>query len=173
MTIRLSLAFGACILGLAMPGFAQAPAASADRPSPEATAAMQQRFRERFFRQYDADRDGTVTRAEYDAARDAQFRATDRDGDGALSQAEYVAEYEGRLRAEYGERPLDDAFRRAIEQAHRRFRAIDRNEDRGISRAEYDMVANRTFTQADSNGDGIVTAADAGVIHPVSQPRRD
>lgn len=173
MTIRLSIALGACILGLVQPGFAQAPAAPAARPSPEAAAAAQQRFRERFFRQYDSNRDGSVTRAEYDATREAQFRATDRDGDGALSRAEYVAEYEGRLRAEYGQRPLDDDFRRAIEQAHRRFRAIDRDGDESISRAEYDAVAGRTFAQADSNGDGTVTAADAGAIHPVSQPRRD
>lgn len=171
MTIRLSLAAGLCIAGLALPGLAQTPAAPAAPPSPEAAAAMQQRFRERFFRQYDADRDGTVSRAEYDAARDAQFRATDSDGNGALSQAEYVAEYEGRQRAEYGQRPLDDAFHRSIEQAHRRFRAIDRDGDGSISRAEYDGVAGRTFTQADSNGDGSVTAQDAAVVHPA--PRRD
>ncbi|HEY4249929.1 MAG TPA: EF-hand domain-containing protein [Roseomonas sp.] len=166
MTIRLFLAAGVCSALLALPGLAQTPTAPAAAPSPEAAAAARQQARERFFRQYDTDRDGTVTRAEYDAARAAQFRATDSDGNGALAPAEYVAEYEGRLRVDYGTRPLDDAFRRSLEQAARRFRAIDRDQDGSISRAEYDGVASRTFTQTDTNGDGRVDAADAVPPHP-------
>lgn len=147
---------------------AAAPAAR-EALSPEALAATRRRFRDNFLAQYDTNRDGTVTRAEYDAARDAIFRRTDTNGDGSLSEAEYVGEYEGRLRAEYGTREIDDTFRRQISQASRRFESIDRDRNLSISRAEYDAVAERTFSRGDLNRDGSVTAQDWDAlpgVHP-------
>lgn len=162
-----------------LPAAAQAPAARAPdtrpaegeaAPSPEAVAAMRQRFRDSFLQQYDTNRDGTVTRAEYDPVRDEMFRRTDANKDGSLSEVEYVAEYAGRLRLQYGAaREVDDAFLRSIVQASRRFESIDRDRNLSISREEYDAVANRTFSRADTNRDGVVTAADWDAlpgVHP-------
>lgn len=173
MTIRLPLLSGMLLAMTCVAAQAQTPAApaapqaqpQAEQPqrSPEELAALRQRARENFFRLYDTNRDGVVTRAEYDAHRDAQFRRTDTNNDGALSEAEYVAEYEARLR---GERPVDDQFRRNIEQASRRFESIDRDRNLSISRAEYDAVAARTFSRMDTNNDGRVDASDIGVAHP-------
>ncbi|MBS7812834.1 EF-hand domain-containing protein [Roseococcus pinisoli] len=186
MTKRLMLAAAIAVsgaMGLGFPGAAdaQAPAATpapaarpadAERPqlTPEQQAAARQRFRETFLAQYDTNRDGTVTRAEYDAVRDAVFRRTDTNGDGSLSEAEYVGEYEGRLRAEYGTREIDETFRRQITQASRRFESIDRDRDLSISRAEYDAVASRTFNRADANRDGVVTEADWAIQPPNTHP---
>jgi len=50
-----------------------------------------------FIHDYDTDHDGTVTRAEFDAARTARFKATDTNSDGWVSEDEYVAEYSARL----------------------------------------------------------------------------
>lgn len=164
-----------------LPAAAQAPArapAPADSrpadgeapPSPEAVAAMRQRFRDSFLQQYDTNRDGRVTRAEYDPVRAEMFRRTDANKDGSLSEVEYVAEYAGRLRLQYGAaREVDDAFLRSIVQASRRFQSIDRDRNLSISREEYDAVAHRTFLRADTNGDGVVTAQDWDAlpgVHP-------
>lgn len=46
---------------------------------------------------YDSNKDGVVTREEYEAGRAAQFAAVDSNGDGKLSYDEYVAEYASRL----------------------------------------------------------------------------
>lgn len=146
------------------------PAGTEPPPSPEALAAMRQRFRDSFLAQYDTNRDGSVTRAEYDPVRAEMFRRTDANKDGSLSEVEYVAEYAGRLRLQYGaEREIDDAFLRAIVQTSRRFESIDRDRNLSISREEYDAVANRTFARADTNRDGVVTAADWDAlpgVHP-------
>ncbi|WP_159995117.1 EF-hand domain-containing protein [Roseomonas sp. 18066] len=146
----------------AAPAAAAAPAAEAERPTmtPEQIQAARQRFRENFFAQYDTNRDGVVSRAEYDAIRAAQFERSDTNRDGKLSEAEYVAEYRTRLVAEYAGKPLDERFERQITQASRRFESIDRDRDLSISREEYLAVANRTFTRTDTNNDGSISAAD-------------
>ncbi|MDB5411744.1 MAG: hypothetical protein JWR10_79 [Rubritepida sp.] len=130
---------------------------------------MRQRFRDNFLQQYDTNRDGTVTRAEYDPIRAETFRRTDANKDGSLSEVEYVAEYAGRLRLQYAAREIDDAFLRSIVQASQRFESIDRDRNLLISREEYDTVANRTFSRADTNRDGTVTAPDWDAlpgVHP-------
>ena len=132
----------------------------ARRLSPEELAATRRRFRDNFLRLYDTNRDGQVTRPEYDAVRAELFRQTDANKDGSLSEVEYVAEFAGRRRVEQGDRPIDDAYLRAITQASTRFESIDRDRNLSISRAEYDAVAERTFTRGDVNRDGVVTGAD-------------
>lgn len=117
-----------------------------------------------FMGSYDADRDGQVTRAEYDALRKQRFTNADTDRDGWLRESEYVAEFEGRLRQQYaaqGRQP-DPHYQDSIRQAHERFRILDRNKDGRLSVQEEQAVADRTFTGADVNGDGTVDGADAG-----------
>ncbi|WP_421994489.1 EF-hand domain-containing protein [Roseococcus sp.] len=172
LTIAAAAAFGPFAAGAQTPAPATPAARPADgqpAPSPEAVAATRRRFRDTFLQQYDTNRDGQVTRAEYDPIRAETFRRTDANKDGSLSEVEYVAEYAGRLRLQYGEREIDDAFLRAIVQASPRFESIDRDRNLSISREEYDAVAQRTFDRADLNRDGVVTAADWDAlpgVHP-------
>ena len=44
-----------------------------------------------FLGSYDTNRDGVVTRAEFDAVRVQRFRSGDKNNDGVLSEDEYVA----------------------------------------------------------------------------------
>lgn len=115
-----------------------------------------------FLGSYDANRDGQVTRAEFDALRLQRFQAADTNGDGVLNEAEYVAEYEGRLKRQYFEqgRQPDDAYANNIKQAHTRFGIVNRARDGKFTRAEDQAIADKTFTGLDSNGDGVVSKAD-------------
>lgn len=115
-----------------------------------------------FFGSYDANRDGVVTRAEYDAIRLQRFRAADTNGDGVLSEAEYVAEFEGRLKRQYfdqGRQP-DAAYENAIKQAKVRYAIVNRARDGKFTRAEDEAIADKTFKGMDTNNDGQVDKND-------------
>ncbi len=115
-----------------------------------------------FLGSYDANRDGQVTRAEFDAIRLQRFKAADANGDGWLSEAEYVAEFEGRLKRQYfdqGRQP-DAAYENNIKQAHTRFGIVNRARDGKFTWAEDQAIADKTFTGLDTNGDGVVSKAD-------------
>lgn len=115
-----------------------------------------------FLGSYDANRDGQVTRAEFDAIRLQRFQAADSNGDGWLSEAEYVAEFEGRLKRQYfdtGRQP-DTAYANNIKQAHTRFGIVNRARDGKFTWAEDQAIADKTFTGLDTNGDGVVSKAD-------------
>lgn len=115
-----------------------------------------------FIGSYDGDRDGVVTRFEYDAIRKQRFESGDKNRDGLLNEDEYVAEFELRLKQQYMDqkREPDQAYENSIRQAHVRFAIVDRDRDGKYSREEDLAVADRTFKGADTNGDGRVTAED-------------
>lgn len=145
-----ALLLGACAAPHA-PGTATAPAQPAGGHGQAA-----------FMGSYDGNRDGIVTRAEYDAIRKQRFEAGDANRDGVLSEAEYVAEFEARLKQQYfneGRQP-DKAYEGSIKQAHVRFAILDRDRDGKLSREEDLTVADKTFKSADTNGDGVVSRND-------------
>ncbi|AHE53369.1 hypothetical protein [Sphingomonas sanxanigenens] len=147
MTLRIILATGLLAAGAA------------------ATPAFAQHAGNAFVAAYDADKNGSLTRTEYDAGRDARFKATDADGDGTITEAEYVAEYSDRLERELasfdrGEEKKAEARQRQIRQTRVRFGVIDTSKDGKIDRAEYDAIAERSFAEQDADKDGTITAAD-------------
>lgn len=138
-----------------------------------AAPALAQHDGNEFIAAFDADHDGRLTRAEYDAGRAARFAATDADRDGGLSEAEYVGEYTARLEqrlarsTEADDRKTEER-QRQTRQAHVRFGVLDGDHDKRISRTEYDGVGKRSFDEQDGDHDGIVTAADVA-----RKPNRD
>ena len=115
-----------------------------------------------FMGSYDINRDGVVTRDEYDTVRKQRFMAADTNSDGWLSEAEYVAEFEARLKAQYaaGTQASDEDHVRSIRQARVRFGILDTNKDGKLSIQEELAIADKTFKGADTNTDGKVDAAD-------------
>ena len=118
-----------------------------------------------FVADYDLDKDGKVTQAEFKTARDQRYAATDANKDGGVDEAEYVAEYEARLDAQLAastdtaERKAEEKVRQ-IRQAHVRFDVLDKDKDGRMSQAEFDASGARAFAEQDGDGDGIVTAAE-------------
>lgn len=101
------------------------------------------------FDRADADGDGVVTRAEWQALRAARFARIDTDGNGVLSQAEASAAAE----------------RRAASRAGTLFARTDADGDGAITRAEFEAAGkpwmDRLFSRADANGDGAISRAEA------------
>jgi len=115
-----------------------------------------------FIGSYDLNRDGVVTRDEYDTVRKQRFVAADTNGDGWLGEQEYVAEFEGRLKRQYeseGKAP-DESYDRSMKQAHVRFGIVDRDKDGKFTIEEEMAIADRTFKNTDANGDGVVDIRD-------------
>ena len=103
-----------------------------------------------FFARYDADHDGKVSLAEYEAGRQMSFQRMDADGNGALSFAEIDA-----ATAQAAQRggPMAD-FIKARNDA---LKAADTNGDQSISADEYKAYVDAEFKKLDTNSDGFLS----------------
>lgn len=135
---------------------ASAPAGAADGPAAPAGGHGLAAF----MGSYDANRDGVVTREEYDTVRKQRFVAADTNRDGWLSEEEYVAEYEGRLQQQYAGRAQDERYAGSIKQAHVRFKILDTDKNGQLTVEEDIAIADKTFRQNDKNSDGKIDQAD-------------
>lgn len=118
-----------------------------------------------FIKDYDANHDGQVTLAEFDAGRTTRFAATDANHDGTVSEDEYVGEYSARLETQLAASDKTEDLKtedrqRQIRQAHVRFGILDHDKDGKMQKAEYDVSGARAFAGQDDNKDNIITAAD-------------
>ena len=98
---------------------------------------LAQRPMDASFTQYDANRDGKVTREEFMAVRTLLFLRYDANGDGVVTPSELRT----RLPAQLADR-VGAAFAR-----------LDADRDGGISRAEWDLEGDRLFRSLDTNAD--------------------
>lgn len=134
-----------------------------------------------FIKDYDTNKDGQVTRAEFDAVRTARFAVTDTNKDGWVSDAEYLAEYSVRLEQELAASTMTDAKKaeervRQVRQTHVRFGALDTDKDGKMQKSEYDFSGNRAFTGWDHDKDGVVTLADVTAVaaaHAAAEKEKD
>jgi len=139
---------------------ASAPAGNAANASPPRPVGGH--GYEAFIGAYDLNRDGTVTRSEYDTVRKQRYMAADTNGDSWLSEQEYVAEFEGRLKRQYESdgKAQDERYENSMKQAHVRFGIVDRDKDGKFTIEEEMAIADRTFKNTDANGDGVVDIRD-------------
>ncbi len=149
--MRLSLGlFGTAVLwaGYAVAAAAQNPNAPLLRSTLEAGVKAN-------FGRMDANKDGYVTRAESEAARDAlinaringMFAALDGDKNGSISRAEFVAANRRAMATALGGAAVQD----------REFTYADTNKDGRVSLAEALAGPIRMFGAADLNKDGTLS----------------
>src|SRR5215468_11492747 len=62
-----------------------------------------ERFGTQFFERLDTNKDGKITKAEYEASRAAEFKSADKNGDGFISKEEFAA-YSDQRRADFVDR---------------------------------------------------------------------
>jgi EF-hand domain pair/EF hand len=117
---------------------------------------------EQMFDRLDANHDGVITRAEFQAGRHARFLALDRNHDGYLSEAD-------------APRLAGFALPRAGEMmaAVRRF---DLDHDGRVGEAEFVRASMELFDEADANRDGVLTREEARTaaarMRAEGEPRR-
>lgn len=110
-----------------------------------------------FVGEYDLDRDGSVSKEEFQKERERRFAATDANHDGAISLDEYVDEFRARLM--FGN-PKPEEAAKQLSQTQVRFDALDSNSDGRISSAEFYHSGWTMFTEHEYNRDGAVSLAD-------------
>jgi hypothetical protein len=123
--------------------------------------------------QYDTDKNGTITRAEVDAALETQFKGADKNADGTLDAAEFhayndarKAERKARIEAwrakreaegrDVKERPPHDRGPKSFDP----MKNMDWNRDALISPDEFAGRTRAQIMRADRDGDGNVLVAD-------------
>ena len=105
---------------------------------------------------YDADGDGTLTRAELDSGLARAFRQADGDGNARLNRDEMAAENQRRWAVEGpSASPL-----------------IDWNSDGGIDATEFATTARNLFVRLDENEDGVLDVVELSLPRsPFQRPQ--
>jgi hypothetical protein len=128
--------------------------AGACSPQPQQEAQPQQQAqgerqggRDGFLRRGDANEDGIITRAEFDASAGDRFARRDDNSDGAITEDERQGRDGGPEsggRSGRGDRMMD----------------ADANEDGIITRAEFDASQNEMFTRFDEDQSGAIESSE-------------
>lgn len=101
-----------------------------------------------FLRRADANEDGIISRAEFDASAAQRFARRDDNSDGAITQDERQGPRGGG--ADSGGRPDRGG----------RMTDADANEDGTITRAEFDASQNEMFTRFDADHSGAIESTE-------------
>lgn len=124
------------------------------------------RFVKRVMRRFDVDKDGKVTRAEFDTRIEEFFARADLDGDGQITDADLppmlrdrgILSGEGQVGRRYGRRGRRGA------RFLRMLRGADANRDNVITLDEAKAAAAKRFERFDANKDGVVERADLDAL---------
>ena len=141
--LTLFLAISSCYLA----ADEKAPKKPAHQPTAQGKAS--------FIQDYDLDKDGTVSEAEFAEIRQQRYSAMDENKDGQVSVDEYVNEYAGRL-----DKKLETERTGQIKQTLVRIEALDQNKSKTIGHDEYKASGDKAFAYIDTNKDGVISKAD-------------
>jgi Ca2+-binding EF-hand superfamily protein len=109
------------------------------------------------FKELDANGDGVVTWAEFNAMAEQHFAEADADKNGLISYEESLKAHEAR----HGADGDQDGKGRHEGGKDGMFFMMDIDNDGMVSREEVSVLTSRMFRDMDANGDGKVTALEA------------
>jgi hypothetical protein len=122
--------------------------AAAGSATPAAAQNERQGGRGGFLRRADANEDGIITRAEFDASAGDRFERRDDNSDGAITEDE-----------RQGRGGAPDSGGRSSRGGGRMMDA-DANEDGTITRAEFDASQNEMFARFDEDRSGAIESSE-------------
>jgi hypothetical protein len=109
----------------------------------------------------DTNKDGKVTRAEFDVQSRSQFAEFDANKDGQISSAD---------RPKGAPPPSQGPGGAEGRPGERLVQSFDANRDGKITRCEYNAGRNQFFQRADINKDGTVNKAEIQLVRPPAPP---
>ena len=104
------------------------------------------RMAQHILERVDADHDGKISKAEFDAEGSAMFKRLDKNGDGKIASDEMPQHRWGRF-------------------AGRMFDRMDTNGDGQVTKAEFTAAEDKRFQKLDKNGDGIIEKDEMPMGH--------
>jgi len=116
----------------------------------------------------DANKDGKVTKTEYQNNRRAFLLRADHDKDGKISTAEWAKGAE-RVRSEVREQGIDGWS--GIGKAGL-FATLDTNKDGYVTPAEIDAATGPRFEKYDLNHDGVITRSEATKLDKMAAAKK-
>lgn len=114
------------------------------------------------FERLDLNKDGKITKAEANKAREKWFAEVDANKDGAITRAEAEKWREAKW-GKKGKKPEGDKARRGNHGARhgRMFDRLDQNRDGKITKSEAAAKSTFLFQKLDTNKDGVITKTEA------------
>jgi len=112
------------------------------QPAPDASRG--DRMAQHIMARVDTDKDGKISKPEFDTESTALFKRLDKNSDGKIASDEVPAH-------RWGKGP--------------KFAMMDTDKDGKVTKAEFTAAEDQMFSKADANGDGVITADEMQAGH--------
>jgi Ca2+-binding EF-hand superfamily protein len=113
------------------------------QPAPDASRG--DRMAQHILARVDTDKDGKISKAEFDTESTALFKRLDKNSDGKIAADEVPARHWGGKGPQFG--------------------MMDTDKDGKVTKAEFTAAEDKMFQKLDTNGDGVITPDEMQAAH--------
>jgi len=117
-------------------------------PAPDASRG--DRMTQHILARVDTDKDGKISKAEFDTESQAMFKRMDKNSDGKIAADEVPAHHWGDKGPMFGQ--------------------MDTDKDGKVTKAEFTAAGDKMFQKLDANGDGVITKDEMDAARPHHGP---
>jgi Ca2+-binding EF-hand superfamily protein len=119
--------------------------ASGDQTQTPPDASRGDRMAQHILARVDTDKDGKISKAEFDTESTALFKRLDKNSDGKIASDEVPARHWGGKGQQFG--------------------MMDSDKDGKVTKAEFTAAEDKMFQKLDANGDGVITSDEMQAAH--------